>query len=167
MLMLNAKNKTQVFAAFRDGFPIGSQQRKYTNHFISGIMSAIKNKHKKIVHYFCTDIGVRLMNLDSNIAELVIEHFSNQNIPILSVHDSFISDRQHMTEMERIMRDAFKKVVGVPLSGGLGQSIKSNWSPSEQSEKTKMSDRYIRNLRRFCAEQTEKHLLQRTREFSL
>ena len=60
------------------------------------LMEAFLEKHEPIERYLCNGkkIGFELMNLDSKIALDVCSHFSQKEIPILPVHDSFIVQEQ-------------------------------------------------------------------------
>jgi hypothetical protein len=58
------------------------------------------------------DQGIRLMNVDARIAELVHRHFTAQGVPVLSVHDSFIIDYTRVGELKQVMADASAAVVG-------------------------------------------------------
>ena len=50
-----------------------------------------------------TGQALRLMNIDSQIANLVIDHFTNKGIPILCIHDSFIIQYDKEPELRRIL----------------------------------------------------------------
>ena len=50
------------------------------------------------------------MNLDSRICEYVIEKFVERDTPILTVHDSFIVPFGSERELDRVMKEAFKRV---------------------------------------------------------
>jgi hypothetical protein len=74
------------------------------------LIKAFEDAHPKIAHRFCTgDVGMKLMNKDSRIALDIIEHFTSQGIPILCVHDSFIVQEQHKKELEKVMKQTYKK----------------------------------------------------------
>jgi len=73
---------------------------------------AIEARHPAIAHYFGTGIGSQLQKIDSDIAERVMLHFANMNIPILPVHDSFIMHHGYETELREIMDQAFTEVTG-------------------------------------------------------
>jgi len=77
------------------------------------LMEAFRKAHPKIAHRFCTgDVGMKLMNKDSKIALDIVQHFTNQGIPILCVHDSFIVQEQHQDELENMMLQTYKKHTG-------------------------------------------------------
>ncbi len=87
---------------------------------IRDILLALKAKHDPIKDYIASGKGVKLQYIDSCIAEDVVEYFSKRNIPILTVHDSFIVtnldemlllDRMqlaYMTEFKKYMPVKFK-----------------------------------------------------------
>ena len=56
------------------------------------------------------------MNIDGQIAEIVLRWFIRKGIPVLSVHDSFIVPYTHVAELKRVMGLAAKRVVGRALS---------------------------------------------------
>ena len=46
------------------------------------------------------------MNIDGRITAKVINHFTKKNIPVLTVHDSYINPYTHTGELRRVMNDA-------------------------------------------------------------
>jgi hypothetical protein len=75
------------------------------------LIEAFKEVHKRIAGYFCKgkETGLQIMNLDSKIALDVVNHFAKQNKPILSIHDSFLVQRQSRDELFQTMQQAYKK----------------------------------------------------------
>ena len=75
------------------------------------LMDEFRKVHKPIEHYFCngSDTGLRIMNLDSRIALGIIDHFAKQNIPILSIHDSFIVQAKYENELRQTMEKTYEK----------------------------------------------------------
>ena len=51
--------------------------------------------------------------MDGRITAKVIKHFTNKGIPILSVHDSYITQNQYTGELRKVMN----KVVAEELNG--------------------------------------------------
>jgi hypothetical protein len=76
------------------------------------LVPMIKEAHEPISEYFCTNAGLRVMNLDAKIALDVIAHFANDDIPVLAIHDSFIVPRQYKHPLRKAMRLAYKKQTG-------------------------------------------------------
>lgn len=71
------------------------------------IMDGIKEKHSEIAHLFHTNMGLKLQYRDSLICEYIIETLTNENIPVLTIHDSFIVDIQNANELRQVMKDAY------------------------------------------------------------
>ncbi|PKL22550.1 MAG: hypothetical protein CVV48_01815 [Spirochaetae bacterium HGW-Spirochaetae-4] len=70
--------------------------------------------HEPISQFFCNgnENGLRIMNLDSKIALDVINHFVQQRIPILAIHDSFIVQKRYEAELYLTMKVAYRKHTG-------------------------------------------------------
>jgi len=77
------------------------------------ILSLLKEKHHPIAGMFGSGIGAKMMNREAQITEKIIEHFTQQGIPILTIHDGYIVAEQHKTELMDQMRSAFRTVAGV------------------------------------------------------
>lgn len=75
------------------------------------LMEAMIKAHPAIKHYFCSGskVAMRFMNKDAEIALDIINHFTKKNIPILSIHDSFIVEEQYEAELEEVMKSVYKK----------------------------------------------------------
>jgi len=52
------------------------------------------------------------MRKDSEITSLIHQHFTQKEIPVLSVHDSYLVDCRHAKELMKVMRKASEQVVG-------------------------------------------------------
>lgn len=75
------------------------------------IIAALKAKHNPIEDMIASGEGVRLQYLDSQIAEHVMDYFTQRNIPILTVHDSFICSALVEPVLMDIMKTAFVSVI--------------------------------------------------------
>jgi len=76
------------------------------------VSQAIMAFHEPIAHHFYTGIGLRLQRLDSDIAEKVLLHFTQSEIAILPLHDSFLMHHGYENSLEPVMRSAFEEVIG-------------------------------------------------------
>ena len=63
-----------------------------------------------------TDQIVNLMYQDSLITEYVIKKFTYSDLPILSVHDSFIVQYDQVLNLKKYMSEASKAVLGKKLN---------------------------------------------------
>ena len=113
---VNASSKDAAFRAFRDGFPTNHYGKELTNKQLELLLSAFLKGVPQLEEYLFADQGIRLMNMDSQIAERVHRHFTDQAVPVLSVHDSYIIDYTRVAELKRVMAEASEAVAGVPLT---------------------------------------------------
>jgi hypothetical protein len=52
-----------------------------------------------------------LQNLDSRITDAILTSLMAENIPALTVHDSFIVPQQHEDRLRELMIDEYEKVL--------------------------------------------------------
>ena len=115
-VVLNAINSNSIksaLAAFRQQQETGSREKSLKDKQLILLLDAFRKKHPNIQEALCSDKGVELMHIDGRITAKVIEHFTKKNIPILSVHDSYITQNQHSGELREVMN----KVVTEELTG--------------------------------------------------
>jgi hypothetical protein len=103
---INAKNPKKAFAAFRQDQQTGSVERSLEDKQLQLLLDGFKEKHPAIADSICTDKGVELMNIDGRITTKVINHFTKKQIPVLTVHDSYITQEHHSGELRRVMNNA-------------------------------------------------------------
>lgn len=113
---LNAPTRTSAFQSFRDGWPTGDLAKKLTNSDLEVLLNAFTVKHPHLADRLGADQGIRLMNIDGRIAEIVHRHFTAQGVPVLSVHDSYIIDYTRVLELKAVMQRAAGEVLGVTLA---------------------------------------------------
>lgn len=112
---LNARDEQSAYRSFRGEWPDGHMGKGMTNKDLEQLIKALLSKHPHLVTGIFADKGIRLMNVDSKIAERVHRYFTAKDIPVLSVHDSFIVDFTRVGELKRAMAEASEAVVGRPL----------------------------------------------------
>ncbi len=113
---LNARTEKAAFSSFRDGWPAGHRTKGLTNKELSYLLSLFSEKNPWARASLGADVGISLMNLDSQIAERVLGHFTRKGIPVLCIHDSFIIDYDYAGELRAVMAEASEAVVGKPLA---------------------------------------------------
>jgi hypothetical protein len=111
---LNAKDKKSGFAAARNTFTDNDIRYKgqFDNEFLEDYLTKVKDKHPPLAEHLCSNAGVGLMNIDSQITEKIVEAFTSKGIPILCMHDSFIIQVQHDNELRTQMQRAVEQVSG-------------------------------------------------------
>ena len=103
LMVLNATDERAAFRAFRRSQPTGSIGKRLRDVDLSRLFNAFRDKHQPIQDMFCNDWGVRLMKLDGNITAEVINYFTNKKIPVLTIHDSYITPTRVTLELNDIM----------------------------------------------------------------
>lgn len=112
---LNARDRKSAFQSFRDSFPANHVGKKITNVQLGKVLDAFVARHPHLADFVCADQGIRLMNVDAQIAAMVQRFFTMLGIPVLSVHDSFIIDYTNVKLLKWAMRVASEAVVGRAL----------------------------------------------------
>jgi len=105
---INAKDKRSAIGA-----TILSLRKKGQLNLLNGtklneIYDGLIEKNKPIEKYLSSDIGIRLMRTDSDIACDVLTHFTRKKIPCLCVHDSFVVPQQHKQELHDVMLSTYQ-----------------------------------------------------------
>lgn len=106
---LNAKSKVSAFKAFRSDQEAGSPEKKFKDHKLNTLIEAFIDKNPIVRPFIGKDKGVELMALDGRITASIMKHFTDKNIPILTVHDSFIVPHQHSGALRAVMNTAVKQ----------------------------------------------------------
>ncbi|MFY0620054.1 hypothetical protein, partial [Shimia sp.] len=112
---INAIDKEPAYQAFRAQFKKGDERKKLKNFELEKIMDAFLARHPCLSKSMFSDRGVRLMRKDSEITSLIHQHFTKKNIPVLSVHDSYLVDCKHGEELKQVMSEASGQVLGRPI----------------------------------------------------
>jgi len=113
---INAKDRSSAFGAFRYNQPDGSIEKTLTNDELGLLLDTFLQQHPYLEDGICSDKGIRLMNVDSNINNYIIKEFVKRQKPILSVHDSYIVDTRDVELLRDCMKEASLNVVGVDLA---------------------------------------------------
>ncbi|NOX40908.1 MAG: hypothetical protein GXP05_10445 [Alphaproteobacteria bacterium] len=113
---INAKDRTTAFRAFRDNYPKGDPGKRFTNDELDRILEEFVRRTPQLRPSLFADQGIRLMHIDSQIAERVLRWCAIKDLPVLCVHDSFIIDYNHSLLLKLAMSLASKAVLGVSLA---------------------------------------------------
>lgn len=115
LMAINAKSAEEAFGAFRQSKKEGDRMRRLTNQQLQKLLDAFTDKYPEIKDALNTGQGLYLMNLDSQIANMIIDYYTKQDIPILCIHDSFIINWKREEELRHIMGMASVQVNGKPI----------------------------------------------------
>ena len=155
---LNAESKKQAFKAFRKNYPT-----KFKDKQLEALLHQFVNLNPHLEEDLCTDKGISLMNVDSMIAAYVINKFAEQNIPILTVHDSFIVQTDQQKTLKKYMEEATLEVVGTRIefeqdyvslnakeAGKLNViNVKNSSSLMGDREEVEITQRYLTTYKKF------------------
>jgi hypothetical protein len=92
---LNANSLSATYQAFRDEQETKSDEKSLKNKELELLLDEFINQNKTIEQYIGTDKGVELMAVDGRITSRIINSFTNLNIPVLTIHDSYIVPEGH------------------------------------------------------------------------
>ena len=112
---INAANPDQAYKAFRYKFS-GEYDLSLTRNLFDKLHQGFIETHPGLEDSLFSDQGIRMMNIDSQIAARIISYYVMSAKPILSVHDSFIVPVGDVENLEFAMEKASEGVIGVPLT---------------------------------------------------
>ena len=111
---INAANPDQAYKAFRYKFS-AEFDLSLTRNLFDKLHQGFIETHPALEDSLFSDQGIRLMNIDSQIAARIISGYVTLRKPILSVHDSFIVPKDDVEGVEFAMEKVSEAVLGVPL----------------------------------------------------
>lgn len=111
LVAINAEDEVSTFRAVKNELQDELPNFSFTFNILKEILNSLKRKHFEISDDFCTGKGIKLMNLDGQIAEYIINKFTQNNIPILCIHDSFIAPKSKDNFLRHTMNEAIEKVI--------------------------------------------------------
>lgn len=89
------------------------------------MLDAIKERHRPIAEFLASGEGIKLQREDSDLAVDIIKRHTEMNVPILTVHDSFIVPRSFEPFTKDIMNQAYGKLVAKFLGAGFTSEIET------------------------------------------
>ena len=104
-IAINAKTKAAAVAA--TAHHLGKSR-----HHCAQLVQAIQHRHKPIQHQFCSDAGVRLMRIDSELILSALEGMQDAGDPALPIHDALIVPARCALKARDLMVEAFERIVG-------------------------------------------------------
>ena len=116
-IMLNSPNRLLAIQAIAQQVKDEELIRESTNRmgyfcpklhgdsYTHWLIEAVKRRHYRIAHLFCTDAGVRFQRIESEMAlEVMEEMITREGYPPLCVHDSFIVADIHGDLLAKVMK---------------------------------------------------------------
>ena len=124
LVAVNAESRKQALKALR--YKVRTKDREEFGWFTEGdydledILNRFVKKHEPIQSSFFRSNTFSVMHIDAQIAEYIINHFTDQGIPVLAIHDSFLINRVHEGNLRSVMQTACN-TIGLKL---FNQSVK-------------------------------------------
>ena len=76
------------------------------------ILECLEDKHDIIMHRMYKGYGLTIQNVGSAVNDYVVEYFVQRSILPLQIHDAFIVDKDHESDLQDVMHKAFDTVLG-------------------------------------------------------
>ena len=111
LIALSASSEHQAYKAYR-----ASSNLHLNNRELSKLINSFLELNPQFTGELFNDQIVNLMYQDSLITEYVIKKFTYRNLPILTVHDSFIVQYDQVLTLKKYMSEASKAVLGKQLN---------------------------------------------------
>ena len=112
LLAVNASDEDKLFRAFRNSHDYDTMPYSFTNEVLGDLLETIKQAHPDIAKFICTGAGIKLMRQDSDMVSYIIEQMTKDDVPVLSVHDSFIVPFGQEDRLYQLMKEAFTLITG-------------------------------------------------------
>ncbi|MDA9005984.1 hypothetical protein N9J36_00025 [Litoricola sp.] len=112
---INANSRKAAFFAFRDNAKAGTPEKRLTNKYLERLLEAFLDEHPDLRRFIATDTGVDLMRVDGDITEEIIRLMTKKEIPVLTIHDSYIVERHRFADLRTVMAMAAIRVAGYDL----------------------------------------------------
>ena len=89
LMGINAENEKDAYSAFRNNNRKDKIARSLEDVQLAELLKGFIDKHPQFKGVLNTGQALRLMNIDSQIANSVLDHFTKKDIAVLCIHDSF------------------------------------------------------------------------------
>ena len=111
-MAINASTQSDAYAAFRNNDRDDNLATSLTNSTLSSLLNAFFDEQPHMEQILCKGLGLELMGVDGQIANMVIGYFTKQNEPVLCIHDSFLINYKRGEELRRIVADSTFELTG-------------------------------------------------------
>jgi len=136
LVAVNAKSRTEAIKAIRDKINRTDRDKfswfRESNYNLEYILDLFIEKHKLIADRFFNPDEISISAIDAAVAEIVINKFTQDHIPLLTIHDSFLTIARCEEKLREAMIEAFGIVTELQLGKRIdGTKIKfegSNWA---------------------------------------
>ena len=111
LMSFNLTEEERLFKAVKNELQETIPHYKFTFANLRKVLNDLRNMHPDIADDMLSGIGLDLMNIDAKIAEHVIARFTQSDIPVLCIHDSFVVPIKQDGFLRTCMKEAIDKVL--------------------------------------------------------
>ena len=123
LVSVNAGSKIEALGDIRDKINRTDRDEyvwfREKNYNLEHIIDLFIEKHKPIADRFFNPDDISISAIDAAVAEIIINKFTKDRIPLLTIHDSFLTYAQSEEKLRETMQEAF----GVATELRLGKRI--------------------------------------------
>lgn len=113
--LINAKSRKSAFKAYRNSAPKGSPDKRLTDNQLGELLDNFIYEHPLLEPFLCKGMGNDLMYLDGEITFEIIKQLTEQQIPVLTIHDSYIVKSNNFVDLRTAMSSASLRITGTDL----------------------------------------------------
>ncbi|MDB0008485.1 hypothetical protein N9E27_05515, partial [Planktomarina temperata] len=110
LMGINAENEKDAYSALRNNNRKDKIARSLKDVQLAELLKGFIDKYPQFKGVLNTGQALRLMNIDSQIANSVLDHFTKKDIAVLCIHDSFIIQYDKEPELRRILDQATHQI---------------------------------------------------------
>ncbi len=105
LICVNAKDRTSALRAVMQDFSIPKElAQKYLDSLIS--------QHSQINNWLFSSAWGYLHNLESQITDRALERAAQNNIPVIPIHDSYITRTRDVFKMRDLLLEVYRELLG-------------------------------------------------------
>jgi hypothetical protein len=104
-IAINAKNRRAAVAALAEH--LGASREHAAR-----VIAAIRHRHQPIKRHFCSDAGVRLMQIDSELILSALKGLNDAGDTALPIHDALLVPARCANQAAAKMVESFEQIVG-------------------------------------------------------
>ena len=108
LALVNASNRLKAIQAISKEIIDNNWDFPKDHAFINSRIDALLAKHPEIEDLAFSGKGIKLQRIDARITEYVLKHMQAKGIPVLPVHDSFITPDRFLPDLYSIMTEAYR-----------------------------------------------------------
>ena len=126
LMAINAESPEDAYGAFRDNDRKDKIANSLVNEKLQQLLKAFFDEHPHMEQFLCKGLGLELMGTDGQIANMVLDYFTNNNEPVLCIHDSFLINYRKGEELKRIVEDCTFQFTGYRIQQDIKNQREEN-----------------------------------------